>query len=359
MHTGSAELPLHGGKAPRWLFRRMARMSGAIAEMIVEEYGTGEFLRRISDPYWFQSLSCVIGFDWHSSGTTTVTMGALKEAFQRKELGLKVAGGKGRASRKTPYELRTIANSFELDAEQLVHASRMSAKVDSAALQDGHSIYHHTMLVDEKGRWAVVQQGLMEERGYARRYHWLHGVKSFSEEPRTSMKGVDIGEALDMSAEGSRDARKTSLDLINDGPEHLMDDISSISPQRTLFNFDRRVAKARHLTMPKRVDWTALKMAYEFQPGNYDELLGIKGIGPATVKALALVSELIYGDSPSWQDPVKYSFAVGGKDGVPYPVNRKAMDEATQFMEDVIDNARMGEDDRKGAMRRLKEVIPA
>ncbi len=359
MHTGSADLPLHGGKAPRWLFSRMVRMSGAISEIIVEEYGHDEFLRRVADPYWFQSFSCAIGFDWHSSGTTTVTMGALKEALNRKDIGLKVAGGKGRTSRRAPFELRAIADSFDADAGALINASRMAAKVDSAALQDGHRIYHHTMLVSEDGKWAVVQQGLMEEKGYARRYHWLHGVRSFSEEPRTAMHGVDVGEALDMSANESREARKISLDLVNDGPEHIMNEISAVSPQRTLFNYDAPVKKAKHLNMPKRIDWKALKMAYEFQPRNYDELLGMKGIGAATVKALALVSELIYGSEPSWKDPVRYSFAVGGKDGVPYPVNRKAMDEATQFMEEALSLAKIGDKDRMGAMRRMKALVPA
>ena len=358
MHTGIANLPLHGGKAPAWLFRRMVKMSGAIAEIVVEEYGTEELLKRLADPFWFQSFSCAIGFDWHSSGTTTVTMGALKEAFSKKELGIRVAGGKGMTSRNTPYELRGIAGSFELDAESLIHASRMSAKVDSAAIQDRHRIYHHTMVVDEEGRWAVIQQGLMEEKGYARRYHWLHGMHSFSEEPRTAMKGVDIVEALDMSAEESKKARKVSLDLINDGPEHLMDEISEISPQRTLFNYDRQVKKARELSMPRRIDWSAVKAAYEFQPRNYDELLGIKGIGAGAVRALALVSELIYGESPSWKDPVRYSFAVGGKDGVPHPVNTKAMDEATRFMEDAIASAKIGDKERYGAMRRIRALVP-
>ena len=358
MHTGIANLPLHGGKAPPWLFKRMVRMSGAISEAVAEEYGTEEILKRLADPYWFQSLSCAIGFDWHSSGTTTVTMGALKEALSEKNLGIRVAGGKGRVSRKTPYELRAIAENFELDADALIHASRMAAKVDSAALQDGHEIYHHTMTVDDKGRWAVVQQGLMEEKGYARRYHWLHGVKSFSEEPRISMKGVDVGEALDMSAGESENARKISVELINDGPEHIMDDISSISPQRTLFNYDLPVRKAKQLDMPRRIDWNALRMAYEFQPRDYDELLGIKGVGAGAVRALALVSELIYGEAPSWKDPVKYSFAVGGKDGVPHPVNIKAMDEATEFMEDAITSAKIGNKERYAALRRIRALVP-
>ena len=360
MHTGIANLPLHGGKAPPWLFRRMVKMSGAIAEIVVEEYGTAEFLRRLSDPYWFQSLSCVIGFDWHSSGTTTVTMGALKEALKERDLGIAVAGGKGRTSRNTPYEIRIAGKDMDFSEEQvdfLINASRMAAKVDSAAIQDRHQIYHHTLVLDEDGRWAVIQQGLWEEKGYARRYHWLgERVKRFSEGHGENIAGIDTGNALDMTSKESESARKVSIDLVNDGIEHIRNEMASISPQRTLFNFDRPVKKVVELTMPKRINWDALRAAYEFQPRDYDELIGIKGIGPATVRALALVSELIYGEPPSWKDPVRYSFAVGGKDGVPHPVNKRAMDEATRFMEDALSMARIGDKERIGALRRLRAL---
>lgn len=357
MHTGIANLPLHGGKAPPWLFKRMVKMSGAIAEIIAEEYGSGELLKRLADPYWFQSFSCAIGFDWHSSGTTTVSMGALKEALNRKDIGIKIAGGKGKASRKTPEELESIGKHMDLSEEMtgfLIKASRMSAKVDSATIQDRHQIYHHTMIVDENGRWAVIQQGIWEERGYARRYHWLgEDVKRFTSEPHKGIAGMKTEGVLDMTAEESEEARKISVDIVNDGIEHIMNEISSISPQRTLFNFDQPVKKFEILNMPKKINWDALRAAYEFRPENYDELIGVKGIGAATVRALALVSELIYGEKASWKDPVKYSFAVGGKDGVPHPVNKKAMDEASRFMEDALHMAKLGEKERIGALKRL------
>ncbi len=341
----------------------MVKMSGAISEVIVEEYGKKELLKRLSDPYWFQSFSCAIGFDWHSSGTTTVSMGALKEALNNRDIGIKVAGGKGRTSRNTPYDLRTYGKTLGLGdelIEYLIESSRMTAKVDSAVVQDMHEIYHHTIVFDEDGSWAVIQQGMWEEKGYARRYHWLsHGIKSFSESPRDGIAGIDVGRALDMSAEKSRDARKISIDLVKDGIEHLKRDIESISPQRTLFNFDRPVNKVKTLNMPRRINWDALRAAYEFQPENYDELIKVKGIGPATVRALALVSELIYGEEPSWKDPVKYSFTVGGKDGVPHPVNKRAMDEATRFMEDALSMARIGDKERMRALRRLRTIVPS
>ncbi len=336
----------------------MVKLSGAITEAIVEEYGTGDMLRRISDPYWFQSFSCAIGFDWHSSGTTTVSMGALKEALKEKDVGIMVAGGKGRASKNTPHELRIIGKNMGLGEEKtdfLVKVSRMAAKVDSAAVQDCHRIYHHTMVVDENGDWAVVQQGIWEEKGYARRYHWLgYEVERFTEEPHTGIAGTSVKNALDMTAKDSWEARKISVDLVNDGIEHLKSEISSVSPQRTLFNFNEPVRRPEILNMPKRIDWEALRIAYEFQPKDYDELIGVKGLGPATVRALALISELIYGERPSWKDPVRYSFAVGGKDGVPHPVNRKAMDEATAFMEEALNMAKIGKKERIKAFMRLR-----
>ncbi len=358
MHTGIANLPLHGGTTPRWLFQRMVRMSGAIAEAIVEEYGTKEMLRRISDPYWFQSFSCAIGFDWHSSGATTVGMGALKEALKERSLGIMVAGGKGRTSRNTPYELRTIGRALDLDDIQidfLIKASRMTAKVDSALVQDNHQIYHHTMIVDKNGHWAAIQQGIWEEKGYARRYHWLgKRIRKFTEEPHSKIEGIRVKSALDMTADESEKAREISVGLVNDGIEHLRNDMSAISFQRTLFNFKEPVRMTEVLNMPKRIDWRALRMAYEFQPKDYEELVGVRGIGPATVRALALVSELIYGESPSWKDPVRYSFAVGGKDGVPHPVNRKAMDEATDFMETALNMAKIGKKEKIKAFMRLR-----
>jgi len=358
--TGTASLPLHGGKAPRWLFRRMTEMAGAIAEIVVEEYGTRELVERLADPYWFQSLSCAIGFDWHSSGTTTVSMGALKESLNNRDIGVRIAGGKGKASVKTPAEIRTIAEDMEYSEEaarEMIKRSRMTAKVDNAAVQDGYGLYHHTFVMDTEGNWAVVQQGLNDSTGYARRYHWLgRTVRRFSEEPNTGIVGIKEEKVLDMTAKKSREARKTSVDLIRDGPERLLREVGRLSPQKNLLNFADRRKGIPALRMPITVNWSAVKEAYEFQPDNYDELLGIRGICPSTVRALALVSELIHGDAASWKDPVRYSFAVGGKDGVPFPVDKRAMDESIRMLEEAIEHSRIGEKEGLKAIKRLKAL---
>ncbi len=358
--TGTASLPLHGGKAPRWLFRRMTEMAGAIAEIVVEEYGTRELVERLADPYWFQSLSCAIGFDWHSSGTTTVSMGALKESLNNRDIGVRIAGGKGKASVKTPAEIRTIAEDMEYSEEaarEMIKRSRMTAKVDNAAVQDGYGLYHHTFVMDTEGNWAVVQQGLNDSTGYARRYHWLgRTVRRFSEEPNTGIVGIKEEKVLDMTAKKSREARKTSVDLIRDGPERLLREVGRLSPQKNLLNFADRRKGIPALRMPITVNWSAVKEAYEFQPDNYDELLGIRGICPSTVRALALVSELIHGDAASWKDPVRYSFAVGGKDGVPFPVDKRVMDESIRMLEEAIEHSRIGEKEGLKAIKRLKAL---
>ena len=359
--TGSANLPLHGGKAPRWLFKRMIGMSGAIAGIMVEEYGTEGLLERLADPYWFQSLACAIGFDWHSSGTTTVTMGAMKEALGRDEMGVRIAGGKGKASLKRPEEVKRFGREMDYSeemVEDVTRASRLAAKVDSAAIQDGYNLYHHTIAFDEEGNWAVIQQGLMESNGYARRYHWLgRDTGMFSEEPGTRIAGHEEESVLNLTAGESGGARRVSMDLVNDGVGHLQRDIKMLSRQRTLDNFmEKRINPPPHLEMPVTVNWSAVKEAYEFQPENYDELISTRGIGAATIRALALVSELIYGERASWKDPVKYSFAVGGKDGVPYPVDKRAMDDSIEILEDALNRAKIDDKERLKAIKRLKSL---
>lgn len=349
MKTGTANLPLHPGRAPPWLFRRMVGMARGIADVIMSEYSQEEFLRRISDPYWFQAFSCVLGFDWHSSGTTTVTCGALKEALDR--TGIAVAGGKGKASRKTPDEIAKICDVFSLpNAERLAYSSRMAAKVDSAAIQAGYQLYHHVFLVSEKGDWAVVQQGLSDGSGYARRYHWLSdGVDSFVEEPHTGIIGTRHEKVLDMTSDESMECRKASVDIAKDKSFARM-----ANPQKTLSDW----SGAKTLSMPSKINWKLMGELYDFQPKNYEELLAFRGVGPATVRALALASELIYGQAPSWKDPVRFSFAVGGKDGVPYPVDRKAMDESIEILRTGVENAKMGDKEKLCALRKLKEFIP-
>jgi hypothetical protein len=367
--TGIANLLLHPGRAPRWLFKRMVLLSKGIIEVILYDYGKDEFLRRISDPFWFQALSCVLGFDWHSSGTTTVTCGALKEAVKSDEFGFAIVGGKGKASKKTLYEVEKIGESYNFSTsliDELKYSSRMAAKVDNTAVQDGYNLYHHVLLFSENKKWAVIQQGLNSLSNYARRYHWLsENVESFVCEPHNAIIGdIRQKKVLDMTAKQSNLAQKTSLDLINDGLSHLKRDWAELNlphNQRTLFDWNRPKKNSKsieYLYMPKTINWRKMKEIYDFQPNNYEQLLSIRGVGSNTVRALALVADLIYGEKPSWYDPIKYSFTVGGKDGVPFPVDRIAMDDSTKLIRDCIKKAKIGDKDKLNALKRLKIVIP-
>jgi len=358
--TGVASLPLHPGKAPRWLFGRMVKLAGAISEVMIEEYGRKRFLQTISDPFWFQAFSCVLGFDWHSSGTTTVTCGALKEALAQKSE-IRVAGGKGRVSNKALEEIEKIGEDMglrESTVNSLKYASRMAAKVDNAALQDGYSLYHHVIIISEDGDWAVIQQGMNADYRYARRYHWLSdALNNFIEEPHSAILGRKE-RAMDMTSKKSEEARELSVDIVKDNPRNLIRDWERLKKplcQTTLDGWNKNIP---YLDMPRRINWNVIKGIYEFQPKNYEEMLSVKGVGPATVRALAYISELIYGAPPSWEDPIKYSFAVGGKDGVPYPVDRKAMDEVTMIIKQGIEEAKLGKDEKLKAIRRMKKILP-
>lgn len=367
--TGVANLPLHPGKAPPWLFKRMVRLSRGITEVLLLEYGSDEVLRRLSDPFWFQAFSCVLGFDWHSSGCSTVTCGALKEGLDPC-LGIAVAGGKGRVSMQTPAEILKLADLFNLSSgcrERLVYCSRMAAKVDNAAVQDGHSLYHHVFLFTEHGSWAVVQQGMNAETKYARRYHWLsEDVACFVREPHNGIVGEDHPEVvLDMTSRQSGGAQKLAVDLVNDPPSHLLHDWARLSKgegQRSLDDWTAtgagRVVSPQVLSMPRTIDWRRMREIYDVHPRNYEELLALRGVGPSTVRALALISELVYGEAPSWKDPVRFSFTVGGKDGVPYPVNRRAMDESTEIIRQGIQQARLGDTEKMRALQRLRTFLP-
>ena len=340
--TGIANLPLHGGRAPRWLFERMVKLSGAITDALIYEYGRDEFLRRISNPHWFQAFSCVLGFDWHSSGTTTTTCAALKTALDPQEHGIAVAGGKGRTSRKTPAEIEKMADLFSLSTkktENLIYASRMSAKVDNTCVQDGYQLYHHCFIFTEKGNWAVVQQGMGNR--YARRYHWLsEKVEEFVNEPHAAICCDKSAKTLDLTAGESSETRKVSLDLIRDNPE------LTLPVHHPVLDVD---LTAR--------DMTVLKKAYELQPESYEELVSLKGMGPKKLRALALVSDLLYGTNPSWKDPVRYSFAHGGKDGYPYPVNRETYDSSIETLKQAIEQAKINNTEKYRAIKRLREFI--
>ena len=358
--TGTIDLPLHGGKAPQWLILRMKRLSSAIFEVMVEEYGKGEVLRRLSDPLWFQSLSSVLAYDWHSSGTTTVVCGVLKSVFDPSELGIAVVGGKGKKSKSTPGEIEEVGLLFGLGSkriDELKDTSRIVAKDDNACLQDGYHLYHHTMFLSEDGDWAVVQQGLNEKRGYARRYQWLSTIDDFINEPHQGITGFVEEEVLDLTAKESETCRKVSMDLACEKTSHIKGLYESIRPKGQSSLSDWIEGESSHAVssfrLPKRVDWNALRRVYEIQPKNYEELIRIAGVGPATLRGLALVSELIYGEEASWKDPVRYSFAFGGKDGVPYPVKKCAMDEASTILKNAIEMAKIGKKDKIEAIKRL------
>ncbi len=364
MRAGIADLPLHEGRAPKWLFTRMVEMGGTIAETMVHELGREAFLERLSDPFWLQCFGNVMGWDWDSSGMGTVVTGALKESLRSKDLGIRVAGGKGRASRRSPEEIQQLGDDFGLQdsrVQYLVQASKLSAKVDNAAVQDQHQLYHHAFILSEDGSWVVIQQGMNPERGYARRYHWYwKHVRRFDEEPHGAIVGSEVETVLDMVAEESAESRQASVDLVREDPKQLVRFLKSLRKpgQMSLRSWTGEEDPYSYFSVPKRLNWDALRKAYEFQPANYGELLGMQGIGPAALRALAYVSEAIYGRPPSWRDPVKFSFALGGKDGIPYPVNRRAMDGTIEALRTAVDEAKVGKRHKLDALRTLREIVP-
>jgi len=360
--TGIANLPLHSGKAPPWLFKRMVKLSRAIADAIIYEYSQAEFMKRLSNPYWFQAFACVLGFDWHSSGTTTTTCGALKLALSPELHGIIVAGGKGKASKNAPKEIMCAPFNFtDAERNKLIYASRMAAKVDNNLVQDGFQLYHHSFFISEKGEWAVIQQGMNGET--ARRYHWLSDkVVSFVEEPQAAICcDQRLESVLDLTAKESGETRRVSVDLVNDNPEHLK---KYLCGQTTLASYS---GEEKTLVMPKHHEvrgldisergWKALINAYELQPKNYEELVALDGIGAKSLRALALLSDLLYSAEASWKDPVKYSYAHGGKDGFPYPVDKQTYDASIEFLEDAVKAAKLDDKERYWALKRLHELI--
>lgn len=352
-------LPLHTGHAPAYLVRRMIRLSHAMSKVIVDEYGQAEFLRRLSDPLWFQAFGCVLGFDWHSSGVTTVVAGVLKQALKPDVHGISMAGGKGKKSASANADIPRLAEKFGLSSakiDSLLHASRMAAKVDSAAVQDGYSLYHHVILFDERGDWAVVQQGMNAGIRMARRYHWLSGdVSNFVREPHAGIIGDRRGtSALDMTAGLSQENQKVCVDLVKGDTNNLKSSVYRLTAKDTLDRWlGSEVIDSSGYEMPRRLDWDLFKRIYDIQPRNYEELLSIRGVGGATVRSLSLIAELIYGARASWDDPVKYSFAHGGKDGVPYPVAKKVYDESIRYLCGAIEGAEIEREERTDALKKL------
>jgi hypothetical protein len=368
--TGIANLPLHCGKAPAWLTTRMRKLAKEITTIIIDEHGTDTFLTRISDPYWFQAFGCVLGYDWHSSGATTVVTGVLKQALSPEEHGIAVCGGKGKASKQAPTEIIHASEEFgfsENSIQSLTYTSRITAKVDNTAIQAGYQLYHHAFLITENKKWAVIQQGMSPEDRTARRYHWLSdNVANFVVEPHNAIVGDAKREkALNMTAKTSEGCRKASVYIAKEPPNKVMRLFEAARPlnqkslqewlPKTNANPQQPIAI---LQMPRSINWQTLKRAYEFQPRNYEELLSVRGVGPATVRGLALVAELVYGEKPSWEDPVKYSFAYGGKDGVPFPVDRRAIDESIQLLRQTVHAAKIGDKEKMRSLQRLRQFVP-
>jgi hypothetical protein len=344
-------LPLHYGKVPSWLADRMSKLGFAITEAIITEYGTSEVLRRLSDPFWFQSLGAVMGMDWHSSGITTSVMGALKKAINphAKELGIYICGGKGKHSRNTPQELLTYSARTGIDGQELVRCSKLSAKVDNTAVQDGFQLYMHSFIVDDKGLWTVVQQGMQTSGSTARRYHWHSaGMNSFVDEPHTAICGVNQGRILNLVASAALPARNSILSMTSEDPQRMLAEI------RHLKMPDHHEVKAKDIDL-KRLG-AMLWLSHEKQPADFAELLLLEGMGPRTLQSMALVSEVIYGSPSRFDDPARFSFAHGGKDGHPFPVPVKVYDETIDVLTKAVQKAKIGASDKLQAIQKLGEL---
>lgn len=349
--SGSADLPLHYGYVPKWLADRMAKLGLAITESIITEYGKEEVLRRLSDPFWFQSFGAVMGMDWHSSGITTSVMGALKRAVNphARQLGIYICGGKGRFSKETPAELLRLGDNTGLNAHELVRCSKLSAKVDNTAIQDGFQLYTHNFIVSDNGHWTVVQQGMHTANKTARRYHWhSDSIKSFVEEPHTGICGVNQGEILNLTAAGASSARQ---DIIS---------ISTAEPGKMIREFQQLIMAGHHEVHATDVNLkrlgSVLWLAHEKQPANFEDLLLLAGVGPRTIQSLALVSEVIHGSPSRFQDPARFSFAHGGKDGHPFPVPINVYDETISTLQNAVHKSKLGAGDKATAIKKLHEI---
>jgi hypothetical protein len=329
----------------------MVRLSREILGHLVAEHGAAEVLRRLSDPFWFQAFGCVLGFDWHSSGVTTTVCGAVKEAVRGAEsdFGFHAAGGKGATSRKTPSEIASAAERLSRDPAPLVYASRMSAKVDSAAVQDGYQLYHHSFFFTPSGDWAVVQQGMNDANGMARRYHWLSStLESFVEEPHEAVCCDARADSWNFVAAESAGVRSGAASLAREKPETTLAVLRRLPVLDLPRHHDVRLADVPGRYLPK-----ILLATYERAPADFESLLGIPGVGAKTLRALALASELVHGTPVSMRDPARFSFAHGGKDGHPYPVDRAVYDRTIQVLHDALDRSRVDYTEKRDALRRL------
>jgi hypothetical protein len=362
--TGSADLPLHNGRVPPWLATRMAQLGAVITQAIVHHYGRDEFLRRLSHPFWFQSFGAVMGMDWHSSGITTSVIGALKRGLTplASELGIHVCGGRGQHSRKTPDELRLLGDRLGIDATGLTRASRLVAKVDSAAVQDGFDLYLHGFFVTDDGRWTVVQQGMNGEKRQARRYHWhSHRLQSFVDEPHSAIDGPDQGEIINLTDRRAHPSRNAQLELLSGlGPARVVSEYEALSGAHAPQGF------LPHLVMPAHHDvrskdvfirrlHATLAAAEQRGPADFADLLLTPGMGARTVRSLAMVAEVVHGAPYRFKDPARFSLAHGGKDRHPFPVPLKVYDETIRVLKSAVANASLGREEEMHALRRLDD----
>ena len=370
--AGSADLPLHGGRVPKWLADRMPRLGAAMSEAIVLHYGRDELLRRLAHPFWFQSFGAVMGMDWHSSGVTTSVIGALKRGLAplSDELGVHVCGGRGKHSRQTPQELIAIGDRVGFDGSALANASRLVAKVDSAAVQDGVDLYLHGFVVTNDGRWVGIQQGMNGDRKQARRYHWLsEGLKSFVEEPHAAIEGIEQGEIVNLTDRRAEPSRRGQLDLLQSlGPDGIARELSvlegqvsepaaPIVPEQLLL--PHLVMPAHHEIRPSDVLsprlHASLAAAANRGPADFAELLLVPGVGARTVRALAMVAEVVHGAPYRFTDPARFSFAHGGKDRHPFPVPLRVYDQTIQVLKSAVQNAKLGREEELAALKRLDD----
>jgi uncharacterized protein len=368
--AGSADLPLHGGRVPQWLGERMTRLGAVITEAIVLEYGRDEVLRRLAHPFWFQSFGAVMGMDWHSSGITTSVIGALKCGLTplSAELGIHVCGGRGNHSRQTPHELVAIGDRVGLDGAALAKASRLVAKVDSAAVQDGFDIYLHGFIVTDDGHWVVVQQGMNGDRRQARRYHWLsEGLNSFVEVPHAAIDGVEQGEIVNLTDRRAGASRQRQLDVLGElGPDGIERQLARFEASGSEPAGPKDQAMLPHLVMPGHHDVRPedivtrrlhgnLAAAAEAGPRDFSELLLVPGVGARTVRALAQVAEVVHGAPYRFSDPARFSMAHGGKDRHPYPVPLTVYDRTIAVLKTAVRKAKLGQSEELAAIKRLDE----
>jgi len=366
--SGSADLPLHGGQVPKWLADRMTRLGAVMTEAIVHHYGRDEFLRRLAHPFWFQSFGAVMGMDWHSSGITTSVIGALKRGLAplENELGIHVCGGRGKYSRQTPHELTSIGERVGFDGSALANASRLVAKVDSAAVQDGFQLYLHGFIVTDEGKWVVVQQGMNGDRKQARRYHWLsEGLQSFVEEPHAAIDGSNQGEIVNLTDRRAAASRHTQLELLSSlGPDGIARELSALTSGIQQADPAAQQPLLPHLELPAHHEVRSsdvvlgrlhgnLVAAANRGPSDFAELLLVPGVGARTVLALALVAEVLHGAPYRFSDPARFSFAHGGKDRQPFPVPLRVYDETLRVLKSAVRNAKLGTDEELSALKRL------